>query len=177
MSNKVLILLDADVIIHLYKAEKLSLLNELYKGRLRVLDVVLTELNNNPTINKSFSTYFSLLQLEEIIFPLSLLQEYINLKKNIKGTGESACLIFCKHNNHIIASSNTTDILPYCKEHSIAFLTTLDILTIAVKKGKMAMLEANELIKKITHKDESRVCCKTLEEHIKKHFDNNKLQY
>lgn len=33
-SEKVLILLDADVVIHLFKAERISLLDELYSGRL-----------------------------------------------------------------------------------------------------------------------------------------------
>jgi alanine dehydrogenase len=38
MSSKVLILLDSDVVIHLFKAEKISLLNELFPGRIRMLD-------------------------------------------------------------------------------------------------------------------------------------------
>lgn len=49
-SKTAYILLDAEVIIHFYKADRLSLLQELYKGRLLVLDFVLEELLRNKTI-------------------------------------------------------------------------------------------------------------------------------
>ncbi len=39
--RQVLILLDADVLIHFAYADKISLLNKLFPGRLRMLDMVL----------------------------------------------------------------------------------------------------------------------------------------
>lgn len=49
--------------------------------------------------------------IQEIPFPTSsnpkLFQEFLALKKQIKGEGESACLVYCKHHSEIIASSNT----------------------------------------------------------------------
>jgi hypothetical protein len=142
MNEQVLILLDADVIIHLFKADRISILNELYKGRLRMLDIVLNELRENRTIRPYVDNLFNFKQVEEIAFPTTsnptLLNEYISLKKNIPGNGERACLLYCKYNNHIIASSNTKDILPFCQEHSIAYLTTLDIHTFAVHRGLLS---------------------------------------
>ena len=69
MSNKVLILIDADVLIHLFKAEKVSLLNELYPKRLRMLDIVLNELRNNQTIRNQIDGIFRFSGIVEIPLP------------------------------------------------------------------------------------------------------------
>lgn len=176
MNEKVLILLDSDVIIHLFKAEKISLLTELYPGRLRMLDVVLSELLKNRTMNKIVENLFLFKQVDEIAFPIELFNEQIKLKNKIKGEGESACLIYCKHNKHIIASSNTHDIVPFCEENAITYLTTLDIFTVAVDRQIITKKEANEFIKMILSKN-SFLCCSSIEEHIKKHFKKDKLMY
>jgi hypothetical protein len=180
-NNQVLILLDADVTIHLFKADKISLLNILYPDRVRMLDIVLSELLKSPTMRSEVENLFRFKQIEEITFPTSsnpqLLKEYISLRNIIKGPGERACLLCCKYYQHIIASSNTKDIKPYCKEHSIAYLTTLDILVISIYKGILTNQEVNECIKKITFNDLSYLCCRTIDEHKAKHFDSIKLGY
>lgn len=131
MNSSVLILVDSDVVIHLFKADKISLLNQLFPGRVRMLDVVLEELLKNRTIRGVVQNLFTYRQVEEIQFPTisnpALFQEFIALETTIKGDGERACLVYCKHYHHVIASSNMMDIIPYCEEHGIAFLTTLDI--------------------------------------------------
>lgn len=176
-SNKVLILLDADVVIHLFKAGEITLLNELYPQRMRMLDYVRNELLENPTIKGIVENLFLYKQVEEIIFPLSLFNEFKKLKEQMDGVGERACLVYCKHNAQIIASSNTKDIVPYCTQHNIAYLTTLDVFAVAINKGKMTNAEANKLIKKITHNNESYLCCDTIEAHLKYHFKPEKLLY
>ena len=176
-SNQVLILLDSDVVIHLFKADKISLLNELYPKRIRMLDFVHSELLQNRTVRPIVENLFLFKQVEEIIFPIALFNEFKNLKSQIDGVGERACLVYCKHYTQIIASSNTKDIIPYCTQHSIGFLTTLDIFAVALDKGKMTNVEANILIKKITLNDESYLCCDTIETHLKNHFDKVKLLY
>ncbi len=114
MSKEVLILLDADVVIHFFKADKVSLLNELFPRRLRMLDIVLDELRNNRTVSPVVDNLFVLKQVEEIRFPThQLLKEFAALKTTILGKGERACLLYCKHHQHIIASSNTSDIVPF----------------------------------------------------------------
>ena len=176
-SKDVLILLDSDVIVHLFKAERISLLNELYPNRIRMLDIVYSELMKNPTVNKMVGNLFLWKQVETIQFPLELMPELKTLELKMNGVGERACLVYCKHNNHIIASSNTSDIIPYCKANSIAYLITLDILCIAICKGIIDEKEANILIEKITYKKGSYLCCKIIEEHLKNHFDKEKLLY
>lgn len=180
MSNAVLILLDSDVVIHLFKAERISLLNELYPGRLRMLDVVHAELLKNRTINQVVENLFRFKQVEEIIFPTTknpeIFLEFVKLKSKITGDGERASMLYCKYFGQIIASSNTRDIIPFCAENSIAYLTTPDILCIAVSKGKITEKEANECMKTIFAK-ESFLCCRTIDEHLKHHFDTCKLLY
>lgn len=111
MSSTVLILIDADVLIHLFKAEKVSLLNDLFPKRLRMLDIVLNELRNNQTIRNNIDSIFLFSGITEIPLPTTsnpeLLREYVGLSKTIKGDGERATLLYCKYYKHIIASSNT----------------------------------------------------------------------
>lgn len=175
MSKKVLILVDADVLIHFFKADRISLLNSLYKGRLRMLDIVLDELRDNRTINGSLDMIFKFSGIEEIAFPTSeLLQEYVSLESSIDGKGERATLVYCKHNQSIIASSNTRDISNYCNNNQMPFLTTLDILCVAVDRGEINDQEANTIIKDIIKKS-SYLCCDTIQKHRRSHFDRDKL--
>ncbi len=180
-ASTVKILVDADVLIHLFKADKISLLNQLYPRRVFMLDVVLSELKENLTIRNNLDNIFLFSGIQELIFPTSsnpkLFQEFLALKKQIKGEGESACLVYCKHHSDIIASSNTKDIKPYCEESGMAYLTTLDILCVAVHKGLLLDQEVNELIQKITQSNESHLCCKSVEEHKRRHFDLVKVNY
>lgn len=43
-----------------------------------------------------------------------IIEQFLSLKKSIKGDGERASLIYCKYHSDIIASSNTKDIKPFC---------------------------------------------------------------
>ncbi|MCF8219724.1 MAG: hypothetical protein K9J21_12195 [Bacteroidales bacterium] len=177
IGRQVLILLDADVLNHFAHADKISLLNQLFPDRLRMLDMVLDELRSNQHISAKLDMIFTLSGIKEIAFPTNeLLPEYINLKKEIMGKGESACLVYCKNYQHIIASSNTSDTLDYCRQHDIAYLTTLDIFCIASHRKILTTSEINRLIKLIQSKG-SHLCCNTIQEHQKKHFDSNMLNY
>lgn len=175
--SKVLILVDSDVIIHLFKADKISLLNELYPKRIRIIDIVLSELLKNPTTRGIIENLFLYRQVEEVILPPNLYDEFISLKSRMKGPGERAILVFCKNNNHIIASSNTSDIGPFCEENNMCYLTTLDIFNIAIERKLMTETEVDLCISKITKNNESYVCCKTIGDHRKFHFNKEKLLY
>lgn len=177
MSRAVLILLDSDVFIHLFKADILSLLNKLYPKRIRMLDVVKDELEKNGVVKNHVEMFFKLKEAEPIVFPIDLLSELKSYKVPSIGLGEKACLIYCKHNSHIIASSNTKDIVPYCKDNLIAYLTTLDLFAVAIKRGIITEKEANQMIKKITANNGSYLCCDKIENHIKYHFDIEKYLY
>jgi hypothetical protein len=179
--NKVKILIDADVLIHLFKAEKISILNMLFPGRLIMLDVVLNELRSNRTINASLAGIFTFSGIEEVVFPTTsnkaLLFEFIQLKKQLGGAGESATLLYCKHNTHIIASSNTKDIVPYCTANGMSYLTTLDIFAIAIHRGLMTEAEVNAAIAQITQNSGSHLCCSSISQHITTHFDVLKYSF
>jgi predicted nucleic acid-binding protein len=178
--QKVLILLDADVIIHLFKADKLSVLPQLYKNRLVILDIVLDELRNNRSIRNYIDNFFLFAGVDELKFPTTsnpdLFSDFIKLKDRIDGQGERACVVYCKHYKHIIASSNTSDILNFCIENSIAFLTTLDIFAIALKNGIFSNNDVADSIHMIL-KQGSYLCCNSIDEHLKRHFDPVKYSY
>lgn len=175
------ILVDADVLIHLFKAEKLTILNEIYPNRVYILDVVLSELKENRTIRNNIDSIMIFSGIKEITFPTTsnptLFREFLALKKEILGDGERACLVYCKYHQDIVASSNTKDIKPFCEKNSVAYLTTLDILCIAIARNKLTNQEANALIQKITGNNDSHLCCSTVEEHRSRHFDPVKIQY
>lgn len=172
------ILLDADVIIHFYKADRLSVLQELYRGRLLVLDFVLEELLRNKTIAPHVENFLRFKVIEEYKFPSQdeqILKEYASLSKT-KGKGESACMAVCRFQNNILASSNLRDIKPYCEQYGIAYLTTMDILAIAHKKGHMSLKECDESIKAILSK-QSKLPYDNLSEFLAKDFKMEKCQY
>jgi len=175
------ILIDADVLIHLFKAEKVTILNELYPGRVYILDIVLSELKENRTIRNNIDSIMLFSGIKEITFPTTsnptLFREFLALKREIRGDGERACLVYCKHHQDVVASSNTKDIKPFCEDNSMAYLTTLDILCVAIAKNKLTNDEANVLIQRITANNESYLCCSSIEEHRAKHFDSEKIHY
>lgn len=79
------------------------------------------------------------------------LREYAMLKAKF-GTGESACMAYCRYNKDIIGSSNLKDISEYCKRHNIEYYTTIDFLRLAIEKGIITNLEANDFIAKVKNK-------------------------
>lgn len=177
-SKAKLILIDADVIIHLYKAERLSLLKILYPGRVFVLDYVLEELRSIAPEQVKMIMGLGLFQ--EFKFPTSdtdILFEYARLKQQKKGKGESACMAICRYKQNILASSNLKDIKAYCAEFNIEYLTTADIIAIAFLKEVISVAEADYAIYQIKSKG-SKVCkFDQIEHFIKEEFDMKKLEY
>lgn len=62
---------------------------------------------------------------------------------------ESACLAYCRHHPHIIASSNLSDIRDYCDQHQVAYLTTMDVLCIALHRKVLTERECDDFIQKV----------------------------
>lgn len=181
MTNKdVLILLDADVVIHFFKADKPSLLHELFPGRLVMLDIVKNELFNNRSIQKVAENLFTFKQVLELPFPTGskeIMLEFKRISTDPKmGKGESACMAVCRYQQHIIASSNTKDIKPYCEEFNLAYLTTLDILSIAVIKNKISIAEGQNCVDLIL-KNGSKLRSNNLKTYMTNDFDKAKVNY
>lgn len=178
MANGKQIVIDADVVIHLYKADRLSLLIELYSGRLIILDIVLAELRANKVIRDDVERLLALKVAQEMAFPSSdpkILQEYNTLTQT-KGRGESACLAVCRHQKDILASSNLADIKSYCSQHGIQYLTTMDIFSVAHIKGLITLGEADSAIQKVIRQN-SKLPVNNLKAFLDKEFDRSKCDY
>jgi hypothetical protein len=80
---------------------------------------------------------------------MEIKKEYAFLKKSLKGDGESACMAVARYTDNIIASSNLKDIAEYCKMHHVDYLTTMDCLCKALKRGIFSLKRCDEFIFKV----------------------------
>lgn len=144
--ERVKIVLDADVLIHFSKAGRLNMLPTILpEFEHIVFDVVykeITTIQNQLDNQIHFLKNISL----EIFNPVGeMLREYAVLSAT-RGRGESACMAYCRFTNNVIGSSNIKDIKDYCKQNKITYLTTLDFLYYAFKRGKMTEDECRRFI-------------------------------
>ncbi len=79
---------------------------------------------------------------------MKILKEFSTLKKRF-GDGESACMAVARYQDDIIASSNLRDIKTYCDEHTISYLTTMDILVVLIENNLISERDANTFIAEV----------------------------
>lgn len=129
------ILLDADVIIHFFKGNQLTLLPRILPNEFYIIDVLYREVLKGK-LKVQVENMLNARLVHEIKMgdDLNVLKEFSRLSKKF-GEGESACLAYCKYNKDIVASSNLKDIKDYCNTNQIHYLTTLDLLLIAWENG------------------------------------------
>ena len=153
-SNEPRILLDCDVIIHFTKAGQQLLLPKIFPNRFVILDKVKAELDKRKKSIVALENFIEWTKIEVIPFPkdCEIVKEYAILKSD-KGDGEAACMAVAKYTKDYIASSNLKDIKKYCNENGIVYLTTMDILLEAFKKGILNELECDTFIKEVKSKD------------------------
>ena len=147
--EKVKIVLDADVLIHFCEAERLSMLPEILPEFEHViLDVVYKEVF--PIQNQLDNQIRLLKNIKMEAFSPSgeMLFEYAKLSKT-RGKGESACMSYCRFTNNVIGSSNIRDIKDYCKQNRITYLTTLDFLYYAYKRGIMTEDDCKKFVEDV----------------------------
>ena len=140
------IVLDADVIIHFSKGECLSLLPEIFpEYQYIVLDKVYNELRSVAAQLDNQILFFK--NMTKVPFQPTgqMLIEYAKLKLRF-GEGESACMAYCRFTSNIIGSSNLRDIKNYCADHKITYLTTVDFLYFAWRKGLMTVEDCRKFI-------------------------------
>ena len=150
---KTKIILDADVIIHFSKGEKLSILPQIFpQYDFVLLDVVHRELKGE--IKHQIDNQIGILKNISLLSfnPVSEERKEYALLTKTRGRGESACLVYCRYNNDVIGSSNLKDIADYCQMYGITYLTTFDFLHFAVKKELISNVEANEFIQQVQKK-------------------------
>lgn len=148
MNKKVV--LDADVIIHFSKGDMLSILPTIlpeyeYIVLNKVYDEIRGAIKNQLDRQIMFLKNISVIDFNPTGAEL---REYAMLKRTF-GTGESACMAYCRFNKDIIGSSNLRDISNYCKQHKIEYYTTIDFLRFAIDKGIITNIQANEFVAKV----------------------------
>jgi predicted nucleic acid-binding protein len=151
--SKQKILLDADVIIHFVKGERLLDLPKIFKEEKVILDIVCQELMKRRDLAHFYENLIRFGLINEISFKtdLSVLREYARLKKKY-GDGESACMAYCKFNKDILASSNLRDIKSYCEENEIQYLTTMDFIAEALHSGLWSAADCDFFIYNVKSK-------------------------
>lgn len=154
ISNEPRILLDCDVIIHFTKAGCQLLLPKIFPGQFVILDKVKAELDQRKNNIVALANFIEWTKIEVIPFPTdkAIITEYARLKNNM-GDGEAACMAVAKHTKDYIASSNLKDIKEYCDYFGIVYLTTMDILLAAYKKGILSEAACNAFIREVKAKD------------------------
>jgi predicted nucleic acid-binding protein len=165
-------LLDADVIRHFIKGNKLEILCALYKDKLYVPDIVENEICRSPHLQPHFNKLIQL-GVKRITFPedeKEITTEYAWLKsKEFKGDGESACMAMARYKNYTLLSSNFKDIKEYCDRNKINYKSTMDILIDAIAKGVMTEQECDLFISDVIKKN-SKLPSKTIKEYRDKFF-------
>ncbi len=154
--TQVQIVLDADVVIHFIKGECLGILPSILPGyKCIILSLVYDrELSKVPDTKAQIDNQICLLKNIEIIPwapDVNMAREYAMLQKT-KGKGESACLVYCKCHNDVLASSNLKDTKEYCQKENITYLTTLDFLWYAKKNNVMTRQQCDDFIQTVIAK-------------------------
>lgn len=167
---KAKIVLDADVVIHFAKGEMLGMLPGIFPDYdFVLLEAVHEELLSD--IRTQIDNQIALLKNIKLL-PFAprgdMLREYARLRSRF-GKGESACMAYCLFNHDVIGSSNLRDIRAYCEENGIVYLTTLDFLWYAWKKGMVTTEGANSFMNVVRSKgsklpevDIERYVCKQI---------------
>jgi predicted nucleic acid-binding protein len=140
------IILDADVVIHFLRGGQVGILHTIFPNKLYMPDVVFEETffgRDKVSVANLFN--YGFVKPLEIKSNKQVFLEYIRLKAKF-GKGESACLAYCRFNNDVIGSSNLRDILNYCKEYGIEYLTTLDFLAEAYHRNLLTEAECDHFI-------------------------------
>ncbi|MBO7571563.1 MAG: hypothetical protein J6T48_05350 [Bacteroidales bacterium] len=149
---KTKVVLDADVLIHFAKGGMLSVLPSILpefehiilKPVYDEIKTIRSQVDNQVNLLKNIS-------LEDFNPQGEMMREYAVLSSNF-GRGESACMAYCKFTNNVIGSSNLKDIKDYCAKEQITYLTTLDFLYYAYKRGKITDAECRQFVSDVISK-------------------------
>jgi len=150
--EKVKIILDADVLLHFAKAGRLNMLPEILPEYEHVvLSTVYDEIGSIQ--NQLDNQIFFLKNISKETFNPTgeMMIEYARLLRTF-GKGESACMAYCRYTHNVIGSSNLKGIKEYCEKQKITYLTTIDFLYYAMKRGKMSVEECEQFVKDVVAK-------------------------
>lgn len=154
VGKKTEIVLDADVINHFAKGGCLDMLPRILpEYQFVVLNIVKNELPIilQPMLDKLISREKT---IKEVHFGDTdgEKKEYFRLTATNGlhlGKGESACMVYCKYHHNVVGSSNTKDIIQYCNDNGIVFLTTNDFLYYALRRKLLTAEQISEFVTKV----------------------------
>lgn len=164
------IVLDGDVISHFVKGELINMLPVFYSRQLIILDIVREEVYRRKNWKSILEPLIIFGEIEEINFPsdINYFREYaflISVKGHGLGRGESACMVYCRYNKHVLASSNLRDIKRYCSLHGIEYVTTMDIILDCYERKLLTMEDCDSLIERVLNRG-SKLPFKTFREYL-----------
>lgn len=163
---KTQIVLDADVVIHFAKGGLLSLLPRIFPDYDYVLLEAVHEelLSDIRTEVDNLMLYLKTITLLPFLPKGDMLREYARLRSRF-GKGESACMAYCLFTHNVVGSSNVRDIKEYCEEKHIVYLTTIDFLWYAWRKGMLTPEEISTFIGEVKSKG-SKLPVIDIEKHV-----------
>jgi predicted nucleic acid-binding protein len=150
------ILLDCDVFRHLHFLKCLEQVEKSVPAKLIMLDIVVAELTMNERFTPIVNDYSKRAIILKMRFPQKnedILTEHFDMLSNDVGPGESACMSVARFNDDVVGSSNLRDIATYCKTYSISYLTTLDLMFIAVEQGNITEAEFDQAVQDLINND------------------------
>ena len=150
--EKTQIVLDADVLIHFSKAERLSLLPEILAEYNYV--ILSTVYEEAKTVRQQLDNQARWMRNIRIVKfqPTGEMRNEYAILSGQYGRGESACMAYCKYTHNVIGSSNLRDITSYCQNNGITYLTTLDFLYYAFIRKIMTKRECHDFIATVNAK-------------------------
>ena len=154
--QKTKIVIDSDVIIHFIKGCQLPMLHTIFpEYEYVILDIVLNdELRKNSKTKAYLDAYLKISNaITEIEWApdYKMMAEFALLKKKYD-LGESACMVYCKFNDDVLASSNVKDIKKYCDDNNIKYFTTMDFLWEAYATELLTEKECDDFIAEVKRK-------------------------
>ena len=155
ISPKVEIVLDADVIIHFAKGGLLHLIPDIFpEYDIVVLDIVKREILP-PALTQLENQIALLKNIREVKFgdTMEEKREFARLTSVLcLGRGESASMVYCRFHNNVVGSSNLKDIIDYCDEFKITYLTTIDFLYYGIERKIISKSDAEAFVDTVNSK-------------------------
>lgn len=161
------ILLDANIIFSFVRGEIGLFLPKIFPNHELVL---LSEVDKEIKDSESKSFIQLLVKSKSISIidntsSLDYIQEYSILNQQF-GSGESACMAFCKFSDDVIASSDFKGIVKYCDENAIEYLGMMDFLVHAWETGVMTETQCNACINGAKKKNDTFTIFSNIAEYV-----------
>ena len=142
------LVLDADLLSSFAWVNRLDILDNLYSGKMIVLEEVMVELSRVRHLANRVQTSIatgSIALVEMLADSPEALELARLLEHGRYGRGEAACMAYLKHNEGSMASNNLADVKTFCEASHKYLLTTAEVLHQAYDNGAIGLEEADKI--------------------------------